>query len=249
MRALHPLIAVLAVGCSTSNDGPVADPVGTVTTELRTGTSIRFLTGSTSGGPIDLTIDSSLNFQGSVVPYGPVSGVGEITTVPSSGFVQTASAATGTGFVVKTNDGLKLFYAVYVDADIVSTGGGVIGKTIKWHALTTLASIAVTPAAATIVRPAMGVGQCSFAEPVHYVATGMNSDGTTNDMTLLAAWTSTPAPAGGNIGPFLSAMGVATVTGSSDQANGCPATPLGAYTINAAYDAANVTGTTTLTIQ
>ena len=252
MRELHPLVATLVlgcIGCSTPGSDSVADPPGTVTTELRTSSSIRFLTGSTTTGPFDLTIDGSLNFQGSVVGFGPVSGVGEITTIPTTGFVQTASAETGSGFVVRTNDGLKLMYAVYVDADIVSTGGGVLGKTIKWHALSTLTSIAVTPAGATIIRPAQGIGQCSFSEPLHYVATGTNSDGTTNDITSVATWSSTPSPNGGNTGPFLNAMGVATVTGSSNQPNGCPATPLGAYTINAAYAAAGVTGSTTLTIQ
>lgn len=246
-NVLFVAVGLVIAGC-TSPTAP-ADPVGTVTTDLRTGTSIRFLTGSTAAAPFDLSIDASLNFQGMIAGVGPVQGVGEITTVPASGFVQSFSAATGSGFVVKTKDGLNLYYAVYVDADIISTSGGVLGKTIKWHSLTTLDSIAVTPAGASITRPAPGVGACAFSAPLAFAATGTNSDGSTNNVTSLVTWSSSPTPDGGNSGPFLKSTGIATASGSSTQPNGCPLTPLGSYTISAAYSVTGTTGSTMLTIQ
>lgn len=166
MKATRPIafatamssFVLLLVACTAdAGDEPPADPVDTVTTQLvfvaPSSPSIRFATGSTTDGPFDLTLDTSTNFRGMLAPVGPVDGVGEIQSVPSSGFVAALAAEVGNGYVVRTSDGLGTHYRVYVEADVVNTEGGIIGKKIRWAPLSLLASMTIAPASPTVIRP------------------------------------------------------------------------------------------------
>lgn len=258
-------LILLQAGCTGAVEPGVAgDPSGTVTTTLRIpsqgANSIRFATGSTSTtGGYDLYIDQNLNFQGRIAGVGAVSGLGRITTVPSSGFVVTTSATTGNGYVVRSSDGLNLFYAVYVARDIVSSAsGGVIGKELKWVALTRLQSIAVTPAGSTVIRPA-STGSCVWIN-TQFTAMGTNSDGSINDITSGVAWSISPepnryqgnTPSPGSLGTYFVGspyFGRGQALAAAGSGNPCAVSTIAGTSTITATSAVGVAGSTTLTIQ
>ena len=156
--AIVTSFALLLAACAAdAGDEPPNDPPDTATTQLvfvpPSSPSIRFASGSTSVGPFDLTLDTSTTFRGMLAPVGPVGGLGEITTVPTSGFVAALAAEVGDGYVVRSGDGLGTHYRVLVEADIVNTEGGIIGKKIRWAPLSLLASMVIAPASPTVIRP------------------------------------------------------------------------------------------------
>ncbi len=130
----------------------VANPSGTVTSELMAEgngpDSINFEDGLVSvatvnGGMVlceevstDLSLDDGLNFQacqGSIAYLGAVGGLGDITSAPASGFVKSAAALIGGGFVVKTVE--NNLYRVYVARAVLDTSGGALGVEINWAPL------------------------------------------------------------------------------------------------------------------
>ena len=135
----------------SDGESVVSDPPGTVTTSLRVynkgNAAINFETGGTSvqmSRYEDMYLDTNVNFntyggRGAVgtswiVDVGWVSGVGAITSVPTSGWVRTCSAVVGHGYVIETQEGN--YYRFYVKSEIISaTTGGVIGVNIKWAPL------------------------------------------------------------------------------------------------------------------
>jgi hypothetical protein len=146
-------LASLLSACGGSDStGPVADPVGTVSSAIRIQSQGAFLIDfdlgtvmtSNTGGAADLYLDANVNFNvGCCVPsgqqprrvadVGAVSGLGAVTTVPTAGFVTTLSATVGHGYVVSDN---ARYWRVFVASVITSaTSGGVIGVNIKWAAL------------------------------------------------------------------------------------------------------------------
>jgi hypothetical protein len=139
-------------GAGSDAGSAVANPSGTVTTELMAEgngpDSVNFEEGSVfvatlNGGMVlcesrvsDLSLDDALNFQacgGSIAYLGAVSGLGDITSAPASGFVASAAALIGGGFVVKTVG--NNLYRVYVAREVLSVSGGVLGVEINWAAL------------------------------------------------------------------------------------------------------------------
>jgi hypothetical protein len=146
-------LATLLSACGGSDStGPVADPVGTVSSAIRVqgqgGFLIDFDLGtvmtSNTGGVADLYLDANVNFNiGCCVPsgqqprrvadVGAVSGLGAVATIPTAGYVTTLSAIVGHGYVVEDNG---KHWRVFVASVITSaTSGGVIGVNIKWAAL------------------------------------------------------------------------------------------------------------------
>ena len=146
---------LLSGGCGGSDllgtPTPVADPPGTVRTNLRVqqdGTcAIDFETGqvgNTNLAGCDLWLDNTINFHpgdpaggsgpASLFYVARVSGLGYITQVPTSGSVASCAAVEGHGYVVRTVDGNT--FRVYVDDYMTSAiSGGIIGVYIKWASL------------------------------------------------------------------------------------------------------------------
>jgi YVTN family beta-propeller protein len=152
------LLPWLAIGCGGGGSGPAADPPGTVSSDLRVRgqgpNSIAFATGliGTSG---DLSLDSAGNFVASagvtIADAGLVQGLGAVIAVPSAGFVASASAVVGHGYVVRLQS--FSYVRVFVAADIIgATTGGVIGKTLQWAFLKKMVSYAISPANASIPK-------------------------------------------------------------------------------------------------
>ncbi len=250
------LVSECGAGGGGGGSSTPPDPVGTVTTTLRTpgqgNTSIRFRTGSTTAPPFDLTLDTNLNFLGTIAGVGGVSGVGAITTVPSSGFVAAMTATTGNGYVVKTADGFGLYYAVYVDHAVTSAiDNGVIGLTIKWRSLTSLSSITIMPPNSSVTRPNLSCNTTTL----QFHATGTNSDNSTPDLTNLVTWSASSNLRGN---PFITSSGLVTVVGPPPPGgpNGpsfvvCVPTSssLGTVSITATDAITGIVGSTPLTIQ
>lgn len=115
------VVAVSLAACGgAGEDGPITpppppDPPGTVTTDLAFSPPyhcIDFETGSTIGGTQDLCVSGS-NFVGldytdgysRIAGVGTVAGLGEITSLPTAGWVRSAAASLGSGYVVLTREG------------------------------------------------------------------------------------------------------------------------------------------------
>lgn len=178
------LLPWLALGCGGGGNGPVADPPGTVSSDLRVRgqgpNSIAFATGliGTSG---DLSLDSAGNFVASggvtVADAGLVQGLGAVIAVPSAGFVASASAVVGHGYVVRLQS--FSYVRVFVAADIIGAStGGVIGKTLHWAFLKRIASYAIGPANASIPK---GLKQ-------QFTFSGTYEDGSSADGIPAAQW-------------------------------------------------------------
>jgi hypothetical protein len=144
--------AAALFACAGDQAAP-PDPTGTVTSTLRAQGQGAFLidfdlgavTTTNGGSPCctaDLALDPNLNFVAGVnspppsrriAGVGAVSALGNVTSVPTAGFVASVSAIVGHGYVVE--DGAR-HWRVYVDSEVIgSVTGGVIGFTIKWAAL------------------------------------------------------------------------------------------------------------------
>ena len=71
------------------------------------------------------------NFIGaSFVSLGAVRGLGNVSTIPTSGWADQVAVEPGYGYVAYSNN---QFYRIYVVDNIVSTSGGVIGADIKYQ--------------------------------------------------------------------------------------------------------------------
>ena len=155
-RRFHPGLVVLAALLTSAcggdpSSGPAPDPAGTITSAIRINGQgadlIDFDTGAVTiahvSGVPELFLDANLNFV-AVVNYAPqiprrlaavgaVDGLGEVTAVPTAGWVTTSAALAGHGYVLEDNGKHWRFYVTsYTTA---AGGGGVIGVTIKWAAL------------------------------------------------------------------------------------------------------------------
>ncbi len=77
----------------------------------------------------------------SITGVGAVSGLGAITSYPTSGYSNSTAAVKGNGYVIKTLDYDPVtyqlyriqYYRVYIEAYQVSTSGGIIGVSIKYQ--------------------------------------------------------------------------------------------------------------------
>lgn len=134
------LIAILSasfISCGDDDEKPnpnnvqpvnpdiiVDDPEGTIMLSMR----------NTDNGRTYL--DNSIyikneNFAGAnFVSLGEVKGLGNVTTIPTTGWAQQVSVIVGNGYVAYANG---QFYRIYVLDNIVSTTGGIIGADIKYQ--------------------------------------------------------------------------------------------------------------------
>lgn len=151
MAVTFPFVFVLLSACGGGDKGPTPptatpDPTGTVTTAFSSASWIDFATGTVSfgGSALDLLVMAAgrgvadaANFTasslvaGGLVDVGVVSGVGDITTIPTSGFIKTSAAIVGHGYVVRSS--ANLYYRVFVSSAF-NQGIG-YGANIKWAIL------------------------------------------------------------------------------------------------------------------
>lgn len=141
----------LLLACTKDPTGPAADPVGTVTSAIRTAGNgayqLDFDLGTvttTNPGGTDLYLDANVNFNANsfvsagqqprrVADVGTVGGLGNVTAVPTAGFSTTVAAIVGHGYVLQDNGRNWRFYVTSVITG--ATTGGVIGVNIKWTSM------------------------------------------------------------------------------------------------------------------
>lgn len=252
------LISILAA-CSGASDepDPLVDPPGTATTQLvfvgSSSPSIRFATGSTTQGPFDLTLDTSANFRGTLASAGPVAGLGEITAVPTSGFVEALAAEVGTGYVAKVSDGLGTHYRVFVDSDILDTRGALIGKKIRWAPLSLLASMTISPSSPTVLRPPPPTNDnCSLDNSLRLqVATVTYTDGSAAGPITSASLTWTSDGPTTLVYDFIDEdTGVVAIWGGSiTPGHPCPPTPISDYNVWVQADGNTPVATTVVKVR
>ena len=101
----------------------VNDPEGTISLSMRNDDN-----GKTY---LDNIYIKNENFVGaSFTSLGAVKGLGNVTTIPTSGWANQLSVIEGNGYVAYCNN---QFYRIYVVSDIVGTTGGIIGSDIKYQ--------------------------------------------------------------------------------------------------------------------
>ena len=149
------LCAVLLgmVSCDKDDDGAtggnggkaVPDPEGTVTVQMRNANN-----GQTyvypDGLGADFYIDRADNLTcqlGDVICVGKVAGLGNIRERPETGWADEAAMLPGYGYIIRyeystdlagnpTPDGYR-YCRIYVVGYLTSTGGGIIGATVKYQ--------------------------------------------------------------------------------------------------------------------
>lgn len=129
------MLSVSLISCGgDDNDDPnngqpvnpgtnVNDPTGTVSLAMR----------NTDNGNtyLDNIRIKNENFIGaSFVSLGAVRGLGNVSTIPTSGWADQVAVEPGYGYVAFSNN---QFYRIYVVDNIVNTSGGVMGADIKYQ--------------------------------------------------------------------------------------------------------------------
>lgn len=129
------MLSVSLISCGgDDNDDPnngqpvnpgtnVNDPTGTVSLAMR----------NTDNGNtyLDNIRIKNENFIGaSFVSLGAVRGLGNVSTIPTSGWADQVAVEPGYGYVAYSNN---QFYRIYVVDNIVNTSGGVMGADIKYQ--------------------------------------------------------------------------------------------------------------------
>ena len=133
------MVAMLSIGFTScggddENENPnngqpvnpgttVNDPEGTISLSMRNADN-----GKTY---LDNIYISNENFRGAYfASVGAVKGLGNVSTIPTTGWAEQMSVIAGNGYVAYGN---SQFYRIYVVSDIVATTGGVIGADIKYQ--------------------------------------------------------------------------------------------------------------------
>jgi hypothetical protein len=135
---------IFTVGCSNDNNGSgsVPDPAGTVIVSMRNGNN-----GMTNVFPFGdnggwFYIDNGDNFYtGGNVSYwefatiGKVSGLGNVTKIPTNGWTTKVAVLPGYGYIGKYSYNGIQYVRIYVVEQILAAGTtGVIGAVIKYQA-------------------------------------------------------------------------------------------------------------------
>ena len=111
---------------------PVADPENTVTVNLLVGETNSGATWLGEG--ISVYVDAAYNlccYYGQLIEIGKVAGLGNIVKIPENGWKDKAAVIVGNGYVLKS--GNTRFARLFVESEMISTTGGVMGYTVKYQ--------------------------------------------------------------------------------------------------------------------
>ncbi len=125
-----PLMLLAFAACGEKNFDPgenpdklVPDPEGTIEVSARY---------DAATGIETIRIDAAYNFSGAYfVSLGQMRGLGNITSIPKTGWATTVAVVPGNGYVAYS---MGSFFRIYVEAELVGTTGGVIGYKLKYQA-------------------------------------------------------------------------------------------------------------------
>lgn len=114
---------------------PVNDPSNTVTVNLLSGQTYREST--KLGDYLYVYVDDAYNICGDgaeIVDLGQVAGLGNITSAPLSGWKSKTAAIVGHGYMLRSTETWGGDLArLYIDSEMVSVGGGIMGYTVKYQ--------------------------------------------------------------------------------------------------------------------
>ena len=133
------MVAMLSIGFTSCGDDenenpdsgkpispstPVNDPIGTISLSMRNESN-----GKTKLG--DIYIDTGDNFTGAYfTSLGVVNGLGNVSTIPSTGWATRVAVKTGNEYVAAFGES---FLRIYVEDYVVNASGEVIGAKIKYQ--------------------------------------------------------------------------------------------------------------------
>jgi len=149
-------LAVLSVAsCNNRNNpdnpdnpnNPVPDPAGTITANISASTAIVVRSDFDAGeiawtGPDNFYLIARYVPGVSICDLGTMQGLGNITNIPQTGYTipaylssSTVACQTGHGYVVKfeLSSYGTVYVRLYVVEKIISTGGGIMGATVKYQ--------------------------------------------------------------------------------------------------------------------
>lgn len=115
---------------------PVADPDDTVAVNLLVGMNKERATDL--GGGIKVYVDAgynlcAYNYSGAeIIDIGKVSGLGNITTIPATGWKEKAAIVVGHGYVLRCVDS-GIYARLYVAETMISTTDAIMGYTVKYQ--------------------------------------------------------------------------------------------------------------------
>ncbi|MBQ7211130.1 MAG: DUF5036 family protein, partial [Muribaculaceae bacterium] len=105
---------------------PVADPDGTITLSMRD-----YNNGCTY--ILDRLYIKNENFRGAdIASVGSVTGLGNVSTIPTTGWTDEVAVVPGNGYVAYL-DNRDMFVRIYVIDYISSTSGGIMGADVKYQ--------------------------------------------------------------------------------------------------------------------
>lgn len=114
-------------------DKPVKDPDGTIVVNLRNDGKDIYI------GSCDIAMNDANNFYtffGEIANIGEVAGLGNITTIPESGWTRRTVVVPGHGYVLRWRYSYPDQYEysrLYASQFLTSTSGGIIGVQIKYQ--------------------------------------------------------------------------------------------------------------------
>lgn len=119
------------------NDNSIPDPEGTVLVQMRNrdyGHTEVYMEEGNRGGWF--YIDSGNNFKGSAyvsfISVGRVNGLKDVRNLPEYGWSESVAVVPHNGYFVRYGSGSS-YMRIYIVDYIVSTGGGIIGATVKYQ--------------------------------------------------------------------------------------------------------------------
>lgn len=136
------MMAVTISSCSKDDEpsnskNPVKDPENTVTVNLLAGQSSNkaVILGSYVTVYVDDAYNLATGTYTSIIDVGPVAGLGNITSVPESGWKYETAAIVGHGYVLKGNYtyGGGDVARLYIEKEMVSSSGAIMGYTVKYQ--------------------------------------------------------------------------------------------------------------------
>ncbi len=143
MAALVAAAAFSLTSCGGDDDktdpngnggGSVPDPEGTILIQMRNrdnGHTEIFPEGCIGWFYMDTANNFSCNPMFGIVSVGKIKGLGNILHIPEKGWSDEIAVVPGCGYIYK--DGVGGYCRIYVVDYIKSTGGGIIGATIKYQ--------------------------------------------------------------------------------------------------------------------
>ena len=112
---------------------PVKDPDGTIVVNLRNDNDCIYI------GSCEIAMNDVNNFRmryGEIADIGEVAGLGNVTTIPESGWTSRTVVVPGHGYVLRCQHyvpGPYQYTRLYASQFLTSTSGGIIGVQIKYQ--------------------------------------------------------------------------------------------------------------------